>query len=166
LQGAFRLARRNRSMGVELAPRIPHLAPGPPPASLPSPNPLQSVWAQPYPPLPQAGEGGVREAGEGASVKPKPIDGRGVAVPLRGVNVNARSLSDLKEIGCKSAWSVHVSPFSWSIERLLTCKTVKICPRPAEFSLRFFKSDRLLGFPIERGCLYPIIGSGGFSLGR
>jgi DNA polymerase I-like protein with 3'-5' exonuclease and polymerase domains len=27
----------------------------------------------------------------------------------------------------------------------LTCKIVKICPRPAEFSLRFFKSDRLLG---------------------
>jgi len=55
------------------------------------------------------------------------------------------SLSDLKEIGCKSAWAVHISPLFWSIERLLTCKTGKICPRPAEFSLRFFKSDRLLG---------------------
>jgi len=55
------------------------------------------------------------------------------------------SLSDLKEIGCKSAWPVHISPLFWSIERLLTCKTGKICPRPAEFSLRFFKSDRLLG---------------------
>jgi hypothetical protein len=29
LQGAFRLARRNRSMGAEHALRIPHLAPGP-----------------------------------------------------------------------------------------------------------------------------------------
>ncbi|OIP19144.1 MAG: hypothetical protein AUK53_00535 [Betaproteobacteria bacterium CG2_30_59_46] len=50
----------------------------------------------------------------------------------------------MKEIGCKSAWPVHISPLFWSIERLLTCKTGKICPRPAEFSLRFFKSDRLL----------------------
>jgi hypothetical protein len=53
------------------------------------------------------------------------------------------SLPDLKEIGCKSAWPVHISPFSWSIERLLTCKTGKIRPRPAGFSLRFFKSGRL-----------------------
>jgi len=53
-------------------------------------------------------------------------------------------LSDLKEIGCKSAWPVHISPLSWAIERLLPGETVKICPRPAEFSLRFFKSDRLL----------------------
>src|SRR5258706_14369082 len=56
-----------------------------------------------------------------------------------------RSLSDLKEIGCKSAWAVHISPLYWSIEQLLTCKIGKICPRPAEFSPRFFKSDRLLG---------------------
>jgi len=62
------------------------------------------------------------------------------------------SLSDLKEIGCKSAWPVHISPLFWSIERLLTCKTGKICPRPAEFSLRFFKSDRLLRMNAE----YPI----------
>ncbi|NMG30529.1 hypothetical protein [Aromatoleum evansii] len=27
-----------------------------------------------------------------------------------------RSLSDLKEIGCKSAWAVHISPLFWSIE--------------------------------------------------
>jgi len=63
------------------------------------------------------------------------------------VSQMASSLSDLKEIGCKSAWPVHISPLFWSIERLLTCKTVKICPRPAEFSLRFFKSDRLLVVP-------------------
>jgi hypothetical protein len=77
------------------------------------------------------------------------------------------SLSDLKEIGCKSAWPVHISPLSWAIERLLPGETVKImshrdgipwdCPRPAEFceqpqcglpanptTLRFFKPDRLL----------------------
>jgi len=57
----------------------------------------------------------------------------------------ARSLSDLKEIYCKFAWTAHISPLSWSIEQLLTCETSKICPRPAKFSLRFFKSDRLLG---------------------
>jgi hypothetical protein len=67
------------------------------------------------------------------------------------------SLSDLKEIGCKSAWPVHISPISWAIERLLPGKIVKTCPRPAEFcelpqcglpanptTLRFFKPDRLL----------------------
>ena len=71
-----------------------------------------------------------------------------------GTTAWSRSLSDLKEIGCKSAWAVHISPLFWSIERLLTCKTSKICPRPAEFceqplrglpakpdALRFFKSD-------------------------
>ena len=42
------------------------------------------------------------------------------------------SLSGLKEIGCKSVWPVHISPLFWSIERLLTCKIVKICPRPAD----------------------------------
>ena len=49
---------------------------------------------------------------------------------------------------------MHISPLFWAIERLFPCKTVKVmscwdgipwgCPRPAEFSLRFFKSDRLL----------------------
>jgi hypothetical protein len=57
---------------------------------------------------------------------------------------HASSLSDLKEIGCKSVWPVHISTLFWAIERLLPCKIVKICPRPAKFSLRFFKSDRLL----------------------
>jgi len=37
----------------------------------------------------------------------------------------SRSLSDLKEIGCKSAWPIHISPLFWSIERLLTCKIGK-----------------------------------------
>jgi len=27
-----------------------------------------------------------------------------------------RSLSDLKEIGCKFVWPVHISPLSWAIE--------------------------------------------------
>ena len=32
----------------------------------------------------------------------------------------------------------------------MTCKIDKICPRPAEFSLRFFKSDRLLATTDQR----------------
>ena len=39
----------------------------------------------------------------------------------------------------------RISPLSWAIERLLPGEIVKICPRSASFSLRFFKSDRLLG---------------------
>jgi N-succinyldiaminopimelate aminotransferase len=39
----------------------------------PHPNPHQSVLAQPSPPLPFTGEGGEREAGEGAKVMPKPM---------------------------------------------------------------------------------------------
>ena len=76
---------------------------------------------------------------------------RGLAGELMGYAAlhpsygTARSLSDLKVIGRKSAWPVHISPIFWSIEQLLTCKIGKICPRPGEFSLRFFKSDRLLG---------------------
>ncbi|MGK2907318.1 MAG: hypothetical protein ACSLFH_13385, partial [Desulfuromonadales bacterium] len=42
----------------------------------------------------------------------------------------------------------HISLLSWSIERLLTFKIDKICPRPAEFSLGFPKSDRLLEHPV------------------
>jgi len=30
-----------------------------------------------------------------------------------------RSLSDLKEIGCKSAWTVHIPPLSRAIKELL-----------------------------------------------
>ena len=56
-----------------------------------------------------------------------------------------RSLSDLKEIGCKTLRAVHISPLSWAIEPLLPGEIVEICPRSAPFSLRFFKSDRLLG---------------------
>jgi leucyl-tRNA synthetase len=40
----------------------------------PLPNPpLPSVWAQPHPPLPLAGEGGERASGEGANAGPKAI---------------------------------------------------------------------------------------------
>jgi len=52
-----------------------------PTVSPPLSNSRQSDWAQPHPPLPLVGEGGVREAGEGASVMPKPIDDTLPAVP-------------------------------------------------------------------------------------
>jgi len=57
----------------------------------------------------------------------------------------ASSLSDLKEIGCKSAWTIHIPPLSRAIEELLPFKIDEIWLRPVRFSLRFFKSDRLLG---------------------
>jgi len=61
----------------------------------------------------------------------------------------ASSLSDLKEIGCKSAWTIHIPPLSRAIEELLPFKIDEIWLRPVRFSLRFFKSDRLLGAAIE-----------------
>src|SRR5665213_1275072 len=54
------------------------------------------------------------------------------------------SLSGLKEIGCKSVWLVYISPLFRPIEQLLAFKIVTIHPHPITFSLRFFKSDRLL----------------------
>ena len=39
---------------------------------------------------------------------------------------NARSLSDLGYICCKSVWTVHISPLYWVIEQLLPCKIDKI----------------------------------------
>ena len=54
------------------------------------------------------------------------------------------SLSDLREIGCKMTWPVHNSPLSSPMEQPLALESVKFCPRPAHFSLRFLKSDRLL----------------------
>jgi hypothetical protein len=56
------------------------------------------------------------------------------------------SLPDLKEIGCKSIWLVYISPLFRPIEQPLAFKIVKIYPHPAAFSLRFFKSGRLLAF--------------------
>ena len=55
-----------------------------------------------------------------------------------------RSLSDLKSIGCNFVCPVHISPVFWAISRYCRCKTVKLCPRAGEFSLRCFKPDRLL----------------------
>ncbi len=60
------------------------------------------------------------------------------------------SLPNLKEIGCKNVWPVHISPLFWPIEQLLAFKIVKICPRPVIFSLGFFKSGRLLANRILR----------------
>jgi formamidopyrimidine-DNA glycosylase len=40
----------------------------------------------------------------------------------------ARSLSDLKEIGCKNGGTVHFLPLSWAIERLLPGEIVKNWP--------------------------------------
>ncbi len=54
------------------------------------------------------------------------------------------SLLDLKEIGCKGIWVPGISPLCWLIEQILAFKVVKICPHPVIFSLRFFKSGRLL----------------------
>ncbi len=56
----------------------------------------------------------------------------------------ASSLSDLKEIGCKSVWLPYISPLFRPIEQLLAVKIVKVYPPSAAFSLRFFKSGRLL----------------------
>jgi len=67
-----------------------------------------------------------------------------------------RSLSDLKEIGCKTVGTVHIPPLSWAIERLLPGEIVEICPRSADFSLRFFKSDRLLGVLADMGYQNPV----------
>jgi len=62
----------------------------------------------------------------------------------KGRFAGSSSLSDLKEIGCKSIWLVYISPLFRPIERLLAFKIVKIHPCPVTFSLRFFKSDGLL----------------------
>jgi hypothetical protein len=60
--------------------------------------------------------------------------------------MDTSSLSDLKKIGCKNCGAIHILPLSWAIERLLPGEIDNICPRSATFSLRFFKSDRLLEF--------------------
>jgi hypothetical protein len=53
-------------------------------------------------------------------------------------------LSDLGRIGCKMTWPVHSSPLSCANRTTIRLKIVKLCPRPAHFSLRFPKSDRPL----------------------
>jgi hypothetical protein len=67
-----------------------------------------------------------------------------------GSPVAPGSLSDLKGIGGKSVGTVPILRLCWAIEQLLPGNIVKICPRPAEFSLRFFKSDK---HPRCSGCL-------------
>jgi hypothetical protein len=42
-------------------------------------------------------------------------------------------------------WPVHISPLSFAKGIAIGLKSVKICPRPAHFSLRLLKSDSLLG---------------------
>jgi hypothetical protein len=54
------------------------------------------------------------------------------------------SLSDLKGIGCKMNWAVHIFPLFRAKGTTIGLKSGKICPRPVHFSHRFFKSDRLL----------------------
>jgi hypothetical protein len=41
-------------------------------------------------------------------------------------------------------WAVHISPLFYAKGTTIGLKSVKICPHPAHFSHRFFKSDRLL----------------------
>ena len=62
----------------------------------------------------------------------------------RAGSLRSSSLSDLREIGCKMTWPVHNSPLSSANGTTIGSKSVKFCPRPAHFSLRFLKSDRLL----------------------
>ncbi len=62
-------------------------------ASPPHPNPHQSGWAQPHPPRPLAGEGGVREAGEGANVMPKPTYVRWLETTMSSLLLHATPLS-------------------------------------------------------------------------
>src|SRR5450759_468323 len=59
--------------------------------------------------------------------------------------VASRSVSDLGRIGCKMTRPVHSSPLSCANRTTIRLKIVKLCPRPAHFSLRFPKSDSLLG---------------------
>ena len=59
-------------------------------------------------------------------------------------------LLTLREIGCKMTWPVHIYPLSIANGTTIGLKIVKICPRPSHFSLRFLKSDRLLGKPINK----------------
>ncbi len=61
----------------------------------PHPNPHQSVLAQPSPPLPFTGEGGEREAGEGANVMPKPINDQPPLGALTAAQQLGRGLKNL-----------------------------------------------------------------------
>ena len=71
------------------------------------------------------------------------------------------NLSDLREIGCKMTWPVHISPLSIANGTTIGLKSVTICPRPAHFSLRFLKSDRLLAIAEIEVCIFTDIGHAG-----
>ena len=69
-----------------------------------------------------------------------------------------RSLSDLKEIGCKSVWLVYISPLFRPIEQLLAFKILKICPHPAEVPVAISKAveqakKHLVKVPIKGGTI-------------
>ncbi|ARO87669.1 hypothetical protein EBAPG3_007725 [Nitrosospira lacus] len=72
-----------------------------------------------------------------------PVKAGGGQAGVTRVNGDCRQPAGFKENGLQSVWPVHISPLFRPIEQLLAFKIVKICPRPAIFSLRFFKSDRL-----------------------
>jgi len=44
----------------------------------------------------------------------------------------ARSLSDLREIGCKSVWTVHISPLFWAIEPTIALQKRQNLPSPSQ----------------------------------
>ena len=47
---------------------------------------------------------------------------------------------------------VHISPLSIANGTTIGLNSVKICPRPAHFSLRFLESDRLLSLTFKENC--------------
>src|ERR1700674_2008502 len=64
---------------------------------------------------------------------------------LSGLGGPKRNWLQKRLSGNKTTFSTFlVSPLSWPIQQLWAGGNGKICPRPATFSLRFFKSARLL----------------------
>jgi len=56
------------------------------------------------------------------------------------------SLSDLKEIGCKSAWAVHFSLLFWAIEELLPGKIIKNLASPSRILASIFQARQAATF--------------------
>jgi len=65
-------------------------------------------------------------------------------VPIKSQECRG-SPSGLKGISYKMARPVHISQLSCARGTTIGLKSVEICPRPAHFWPRFFKSDTLLG---------------------
>jgi len=42
------------------------------------------------------------------------------------------SLSDFREIGCKSIWTVHISPLFWAIEPTIALQNRQNLPSPSQ----------------------------------